>query len=150
MRCCWAWRLRLQVMDTVRRHFRPELLNRLDDIVIFRPLDSRGLRSIVRLQMESLVKRLKERDMYVVCIKCNARLLLSSRSPLAFLPLSSHSPPACVLSCNASMMGCPVSPLQGVLSWPRFPYTCSRAFPRPPPLLLVPLPPSALSRLPAR
>ncbi len=81
--------MRLQVMDTVRRHFRPELLNRLDDIVIFRPLDSRGLRSIVRLQMESLVKRLKERDMYVVCIKCNARLLLSSRSPLAFLPLAS-------------------------------------------------------------
>ena len=51
-----------KVMDAVRKHFRPELLNRLDDIVIFRPLEVGGLRTIVRLQLDSLVKRLKERD----------------------------------------------------------------------------------------
>ena len=54
-----------KVMDAVRKHFRPELLNRLDDIVIFRPLEMGGLRTIVRLQLESLIKRLKERDIEI-------------------------------------------------------------------------------------
>lgn len=51
-----------KVMGEVRRHFRPELLNRLDDIVCFHQLAASDLRSIVRVQLQSLVARLKERD----------------------------------------------------------------------------------------
>ena len=50
------------VMDAVRKHFRPELLNRLDDIICFHQLGAGDLRSIVRVQLQSLVQRLRERD----------------------------------------------------------------------------------------
>jgi hypothetical protein len=84
-------------MDTVRRHFRPELLNRLDDIVIFRPLDSRGLRSIVRLQMDSLVKRLKERDMYGAALTPPPpRSSASLSRAIALFARASPSPPLSV------------------------------------------------------
>ncbi|KAL6062419.1 ATP-dependent Clp protease subunit, heat shock protein 100 (HSP100) [Balamuthia mandrillaris] len=51
-----------QVMAIVRRNFKPEFLNRLDDIVVFNPLTRADLLSIVRLQMNSLVKPLAERQ----------------------------------------------------------------------------------------
>jgi len=51
-----------KVMSEVRRHFRPEFLNRLDDIVIFNPLTRADLRKIVTLQLENLSKRLQEKD----------------------------------------------------------------------------------------
>ena len=54
--------VRAQVMATVRRHFRPEFLNRLDDIVIFQPLSKAQLRSIMRLQMGAIAQRLKDRN----------------------------------------------------------------------------------------
>jgi ATP-dependent Clp protease ATP-binding subunit ClpB len=45
----------------VRRHFRPELLNRLDEIVIFNPLSHEQLRKVARLQMKDVAVRLAER-----------------------------------------------------------------------------------------
>jgi len=53
---------RSKVMDTVKRHFRPEFLNRLDDIVVFSPLTREDLRKIVRLQLRHLEARLGDRD----------------------------------------------------------------------------------------
>jgi len=50
------------VMEAVRKHFRPELLNRLDDIICFHQLAASDLRNIVRVQLQSLVQRLRERD----------------------------------------------------------------------------------------
>jgi ATP-dependent Clp protease ATP-binding subunit ClpB len=50
------------VMNAVRKHFRPEFLNRLDDIVIFHPLGLSHLAHIVHLQLSNLTKRLAERD----------------------------------------------------------------------------------------
>eukprot|EP01111_Echinosteliopsis_oligospora_P003007 TRINITY_DN1483_c0_g1_i2.p1 TRINITY_DN1483_c0_g1~~TRINITY_DN1483_c0_g1_i2.p1 ORF type:complete len:274 (+),score=94.37 TRINITY_DN1483_c0_g1_i2:149-970(+) len=50
------------VMKKVKSHFRPEFLNRLDDIVIFSPLTQNNLREIVRLQVMSVANRLKDRD----------------------------------------------------------------------------------------
>lgn len=51
-----------KVMKVVRSHFRPEFLNRLDDIVIFSPLTSKNLHNIVKIQISSLSKRLASRD----------------------------------------------------------------------------------------
>ncbi|KAL5990099.1 Chaperone protein ClpB1 [Asimina triloba] len=49
------------VMQEVRRHFRPELLNRLDEIVIFDPLSHEQLRKVARMQMKDVAGRLAER-----------------------------------------------------------------------------------------
>ncbi|XP_027903940.1 chaperone protein ClpB1 [Vigna unguiculata] len=52
---------REKVMQEVRRHFRPELLNRLDEIVVFDPLSHEQLRKVARLQMKDVASRLAER-----------------------------------------------------------------------------------------
>ncbi|CAO2818512.1 unnamed protein product [Amaranthus hypochondriacus] len=52
---------REKVMEQVRRHFKPELLNRLDEIVVFDPLSHEQLRAVARLQMKDVAKRLAER-----------------------------------------------------------------------------------------
>src|SRR5436190_14785793 len=52
-----------RVQAAVREHFRPELLNRIDEIVIFHPLSREDLRKIVALHAESLRKMLGERDL---------------------------------------------------------------------------------------
>ncbi|KAF6164894.1 hypothetical protein GIB67_017097 [Kingdonia uniflora] len=49
------------VMQEVQRHFRPELLNRLDEIVVFDPLSHDQLRKVARLQMKDVASRLAER-----------------------------------------------------------------------------------------
>ncbi len=48
------------VMDAVKSHFNPEFLNRLDEIVIFNPLEFRDMEKIVSLQMEDVEQRLSE------------------------------------------------------------------------------------------
>ncbi|HEY7062957.1 MAG TPA: ATP-dependent chaperone ClpB [Chloroflexota bacterium] len=50
-----------RVMGAVREHFRPELLNRIDEIVIFRPLGLEQIQQIVEIQLGGLRKRLAER-----------------------------------------------------------------------------------------
>ncbi|PRW56139.1 chaperone 1 [Chlorella sorokiniana] len=53
---------RAEVMEVVRRHFRPEFLNRVDEIVQFDPLSPQQLREVARLQAAELNQRLKERS----------------------------------------------------------------------------------------
>ena len=52
---------RKQVMEALRGHFRPELLNRIDDIVMFKPLKLAEIKHIVRLLTKSLGGRLADR-----------------------------------------------------------------------------------------
>jgi ATP-dependent Clp protease ATP-binding subunit ClpB len=49
------------VLSVVRRHFKPEFLNRLDDIVVFRSLSTEELTSIVDIQVDRLAQRLAQR-----------------------------------------------------------------------------------------
>jgi ATP-dependent Clp protease ATP-binding subunit ClpB len=53
--------VRERVMDAVREHFRPELLNRIDEVVIFRSLGLEQISEIVTIQLGGLRKRLAER-----------------------------------------------------------------------------------------
>jgi ATP-dependent Clp protease ATP-binding subunit ClpB len=55
-------RVKEMVMNVVRQHFRPEFLNRLDDIVVFAPLRKESLRKIVVQQTAQVAERLQERD----------------------------------------------------------------------------------------
>jgi len=56
---------RQKVMAELRAHFRPEFLNRVDDIVLFRPLTLAELKCIVDLQLELLRSRLAERNIEI-------------------------------------------------------------------------------------
>jgi ATP-dependent Clp protease ATP-binding subunit ClpB len=51
------------VLDALRKHFRPEFLNRIDEIVVFHALVPEQLRQIVEIQLEHLQKRLIEKGM---------------------------------------------------------------------------------------
>jgi ATP-dependent Clp protease ATP-binding subunit ClpB len=51
------------VMESVRHAFRPEFINRLDEIVVFHPLQQAQIRAIARIQLGYLQQRLTERDM---------------------------------------------------------------------------------------
>ncbi|HEY6642275.1 ATP-dependent chaperone ClpB [Povalibacter sp.] len=55
-------RMKSAVMEIVGQHFRPEFINRVDDIVVFHPLAREQLRSIVDIQLGYLRKRLADRD----------------------------------------------------------------------------------------
>ncbi len=53
--------MKASVMASVQAHFRPEFINRLDDIVVFHPLAAEHIRAIAAIQTQSLAKRLIER-----------------------------------------------------------------------------------------
>ena len=48
-----------RIQDALRRHFRPEFLNRIDDIVVFHRLDIKDLKKVVDIQVATLAHRLK-------------------------------------------------------------------------------------------
>lgn len=52
---------REQIMDAVKHHFKPEFINRLDDVVVFEPLSQDQLVGIVDIQLEGLAERLAAR-----------------------------------------------------------------------------------------
>jgi ATP-dependent Clp protease ATP-binding subunit ClpB len=54
-----------RVMDALREHFRPEFLNRIDEIIFFHALDREHMKKIIDIQLNSLVKRLEERKIHV-------------------------------------------------------------------------------------
>ncbi|MEI6351152.1 MAG: ATP-dependent chaperone ClpB [Verrucomicrobiota bacterium] len=54
-----------RVMEALRGHFRPEFLNRVDEIIIFDRLSDEDLRKIVEIQIQRVAKRLEENDMHL-------------------------------------------------------------------------------------
>ncbi|HEY7056535.1 MAG TPA: ATP-dependent chaperone ClpB [Vicinamibacterales bacterium] len=57
--------VRREVMEAVRQHFRPEFLNRVDEIIIFQPLTREQMRAIIDIQLHGLMKRLEERKIRI-------------------------------------------------------------------------------------
>jgi ATP-dependent Clp protease ATP-binding subunit ClpB len=55
--------MRRRLMQALRGHFRPELLNRIDEIIIFDPLDREALERIVTLELKKVEARLREREL---------------------------------------------------------------------------------------
>jgi ATP-dependent Clp protease ATP-binding subunit ClpB len=54
--------MKTEVMERVQAHFRPEFINRIDDIIVFHPLGAEQIRAIVDIQLAGLRARLAERD----------------------------------------------------------------------------------------
>ena len=64
-----------QVMAVVRQSFKPEFLNRLDDVVMFQPLDKSELVQIVDLQVDAMQRRLDSRRMTLVVTDASKKWL---------------------------------------------------------------------------
>jgi ATP-dependent Clp protease ATP-binding subunit ClpB len=58
--------VRERILQRVREYFRPEFLNRIDEIVVFSPLNADQIKQIVEIQVERLGERLKDRDIELV------------------------------------------------------------------------------------
>ena len=65
------------ITDVLRNHFKPEFLNRIDDIVIFGQLDRKEIEKIIDVQLEKLRKNLAERGISIV-LEDSAKVLLSN------------------------------------------------------------------------
>ena len=68
-----------QVMEQLRRSFRPEFLNRLDEIIMFKPLTKADVTSIIDLQMKGINKLLEEKELHIE-LTDEARKLVADRS----------------------------------------------------------------------
>ena len=60
-------RIKSLVMEDLKNYFRPEFLNRLDEIIVFRQLNKQEVREIAYIMLENVFKRLKEKDIVLEC-----------------------------------------------------------------------------------
>ena len=68
------------VLDAVKRHFRPEFLNRIDEMIVFHPLTEEDLTKIVTILMSDVTKRLRERDLHLEITPEAMKLLVKEGS----------------------------------------------------------------------
>jgi ATP-dependent Clp protease ATP-binding subunit ClpC len=64
------------VMEELRRNFRPEFLNRIDDIIVFHQLEEEHLKEIVEIMLKSLLKRIKEMNIDIEVTEAAKTLLM--------------------------------------------------------------------------
>jgi ATP-dependent Clp protease ATP-binding subunit ClpB len=57
--------IKLAVMGEVKAYFRPEFINRIDEVVVFHALDEKHIKSIARIQLQQLEKRLAKLEMHL-------------------------------------------------------------------------------------
>jgi len=58
-------RMKNKIMEEIKKAFRPEFLNRVEDIIVFHPLNQEHLKQIVTLMVNNLIKRLAEQDVHI-------------------------------------------------------------------------------------
>jgi ATP-dependent Clp protease ATP-binding subunit ClpB len=68
-------KVRNSVIAVLREHFRPEFLNRIDEVIVFKPLTEDQLTAIVDIQLKRLENRLAERRVHLVVTDAARRLL---------------------------------------------------------------------------
>lgn len=73
-----------QVMRVVREHFRPEFLNRVDDIVIFRPLGSAQMHQILDMRLNDVRRLLESRAISLELTEPASQLILTAGSDAAY------------------------------------------------------------------
>ncbi len=73
-----------QSLDAVRHHFRPEFLNRIDEMIVFHPLTADNLHHIVNILLQDVVKRLHERDIEIEISQPAMDVLVKEGSDFAY------------------------------------------------------------------
>ena len=74
--------MRARLLEALRGHFRPELLNRIDEVLVFDPLSLEALQTIVTLELRKVEARLRDRDLSI----------LTDPDVLAFLAKEGYDP----------------------------------------------------------
>jgi ATP-dependent Clp protease ATP-binding subunit ClpC len=72
------------ILEELKRSFRPEFLNRIDDIVVFHSLEEKDLQKIVRLMLKSVTERLKEQEIQIQFDEESEKLMTKEGSDLAY------------------------------------------------------------------
>jgi len=76
--------MKSKLLEEVKKTFKPEFLNRLDDIIVFRPLSKEDLRKIVLIEVSEVEKRLKEHNIKLIMDQSAIELLISRGFDQAF------------------------------------------------------------------
>src|SRR5262245_16413541 len=76
--------VRRQVMDALRQHFKPEFLNRIDEVIFFHTLSLAHMTEIIDIQIHSLLKRLEERKIHVELTDAAKRFLVAEGYDLRY------------------------------------------------------------------
>ena len=58
---------KIDVLGLLKKTIRPEFINRIDEIIMFTPLNQDEVTQIVRLQINALVKNVKRKEYYIIC-----------------------------------------------------------------------------------
>lgn len=72
------------IMEELKRNFKPEFLNRIDDTIVFHSLREEDLLNIVDLMLESIRERLAEQDIYIEFDKESKSILIKEGSDLSY------------------------------------------------------------------
>ncbi len=78
------WEIEAHVKDALRTHFRPEFLNRLDEVIVFRPLTKDDLYKIIDIQLRYLQNRLKDKKLTIEITDAGKDLLIELGYDIAF------------------------------------------------------------------
>jgi len=57
--------LKNKIFESLRNYFRPEFLNRIDEIIIFNPLSKEDIKKIVNLQLQEIIEKLKKKNIEI-------------------------------------------------------------------------------------
>jgi ATP-dependent Clp protease ATP-binding subunit ClpB len=76
--------MRRRVTEAMRQQFRPEFLNRIDDVIIFHPLDAEVLKKIVAIQVGQVEKRLADRKIVIGLTESAKELLAEEGFDLVY------------------------------------------------------------------
>ncbi len=76
--------VRRQVMETLQQHFRPEFLNRIDEVIFFHTLSLAHMTQIIDIQIRSLLKRLEDRKIHVDLTEAAKRHLVAEGYDLRY------------------------------------------------------------------
>lgn len=68
-----------RVMEEVKRLFKPEFINRIDEIIVFHPLNKENIKEIAEIMMSSIVKRTKEQLGMILTVNENAKEFLAEK-----------------------------------------------------------------------
>ncbi len=77
-------KMKEQLMDEVKRTFKPEFLNRIDDVIVFHPLSQENLIKIVELEIAMLKERLREQDIEIEVDQSAKELLVEKGFDLVY------------------------------------------------------------------
>src|SRR5207249_1736197 len=77
-------KMKTMLKQEMERNFRPEFLNRVDDVIVFRSLTKDNLKQIIDIELSKITKRMKEKDLILVMTDESKDLLIEKGSNVEY------------------------------------------------------------------